>query len=108
MSRLVKEFIEIRDHATLDGLIASLAELRDNLPASAEPEVKMRGDDIFGRQLTISYFRPQTDEEAACDERYAHAYRMSRERELSKLQDELGVECRVPRRRQAGQLRIVA
>ena len=107
MSRLVKDFIEIKDYGTLDELIARLVEVRDNLPASAEAEVRMKGDDIFGRQLSISFYRAQTEEEAACDARYAQAYRESRERELSRLQEELGVECRAPRSR-SRKLRIVA
>ena len=108
MAKLVREFIEVKDYASLDGLIQNLIEVRDSLPATTEAEVKMRGDDVFGRQLSISFMRPQTAEEAECDARYAKAYRESRERELSKLQEELGVECRAPRPRRAGQLRIVA
>lgn len=79
MSRKVKEFIEIKDHTSLDILIEKLIEIRDGLPEDAEAEVKMKGDDIFGRLLGISYFRAQTAEEAACDARYAEAYRQSRE-----------------------------
>ena len=107
MSRLVKDFIEIKDYGSLDELIERLVAVRDSLPTDAEAEVKMRGDDIFGRQLSISFYRPQTQEEAACDARYAQAYRESRERELSRLQEELGVECRVPRNR-SRRLQIVA
>lgn len=80
MSRKVKEFIEIKDHVSLDALIEKLIEVRDSLPEPAEAEVKMKGDDIFGRLLSISYFRPQTAEEAECDARYAEAWRQ-RERE---------------------------
>ncbi len=105
MSRLVKEFIEIKEFTSLDALIERLVELRDTLPESAEADVKLRGDEVFGRQLCVSYMRPQTGEEADCEVRYADAYRVSRERELQRLQDELGVVCRVPRRRG---LRIVA
>jgi len=107
MSRRVKDFIEIKDCPSLDALIERLIEVRDSLPQVAEAEVKMRGDDVFGRQLSISFYREQTMEEAECDARYATAYRESRERELSRLQDELGVVCRVPRGR-AGKLRAVA
>jgi hypothetical protein len=106
MSRRVKDFIEVKDLGTLDELIERLQQVRASLPADAEPEVKMRGDDIFGRHIAVSYFRPQTAEEAECDARYAEAYRQSRERELSRLQDELGF-CPVPVRR-GGKLRIVA
>jgi hypothetical protein len=106
MSRLVKDFIEVRDCGTLDDLIARLQEVRDGLPDTASPEVRMRGDDIFGRHICVSFFRPQTDEEVACDARYADAYRQSRERELSRIQDELGF-CPVPQQA-ARRLRIVA
>jgi hypothetical protein len=107
MSRRVKDFIEIKDCASLDALIERLTEVRDSLPEAAEAEVKMRGDDVFGRQLSISFYREQTTEEVECDARYANAYRESRERELSRLEDELGVVCRAPRGR-PGKLRAVA
>ena len=97
MSRMVKDFIEIQDYTSLDELIESLTQIREGLAADARAEVKLRGDDVFGRKLCISYFRPQTAEEAECDARYADAYRQSRERELSRLQAELGVVCHVPR-----------
>jgi hypothetical protein len=70
MTRLVREFIEVRDHVSLDELIVMLHDLRAALPASANPDVRMRGDDVFGRHLSISYLRPQTGEEAASDARY--------------------------------------
>ncbi len=107
MSRLVKDFVEIRDYTSLDALIENLVAVRNSLPSPDEAEVRMRGDDIFGRQLSISFYREQTVEEAECEARYAHAYRESRERELSRLQEELGVVCRTPRARR-GELRIVA
>mgnify|MGYP003577549443 CR=1 FL=1 len=99
MSRRVKDFIEIRDYTSLDALIEKLIEVRDGLPAAAEAEVKMRGDDVFGRQLSISFFREQTAEEAECDARYAEAYRASREKELARLQNEVGGARSTPGRR---------
>jgi len=80
MSRRVKEFIEIREYTSLDALIEKLVEIRDSMPEDADAEVRMKGDDVFGRKLCVSYFRPQTAEEAECDARYAEAYRLSRER----------------------------
>ena len=59
----------------------------------------------FGRKLAISYFRDQTAEEADCETRYAAAYKEAREKELARLQQELGVVCYPPRK---GKLRIVA
>lgn len=73
MSRLVKDYVEIGDHASLDSLIERLSALRDSLPPSAQAELKMRGDDIFGRHLCIGYLRPLTADEAACEGRYAEA-----------------------------------
>ena len=106
MKRRVKEFIEIEDHSSLDALIAKLIELRDGLPPESEAELRLRGDDVFGRKLSISYFRDQTDEEAKCEKRYANAAKEAKQRELAKLQDELGVVCYAPNRK--GKLRIVA
>jgi hypothetical protein len=97
MSRRVKEFLQVDDLTSLDALIARLGEIRDSLPADAEAELRMRGDDIFGRHLCISYMRSQTPEEAAFEGRYAEAVRLSRQRELDRLQDELGY-CPLPRR----------
>ena len=99
MSRMVKDFIEISDYASLDNLIERLTALRDSLPTDADPQLKLQGCDVFGRKLSIAYFRPQTAEEAECDARYANAYRESRERELERLQEELGVVCKPPRGR---------
>jgi hypothetical protein len=107
MSRLVKDFIEIKDHTSLDALIEHLVAARESLPEGAGAEVKMRGDDVFGRQICISYFRAQTPEEAACDARYANAYRESRQRELDRLQAEMGAVSSSPRAR-ARRLRAVS
>lgn len=73
MGRRVKDFIEISDYTSLDSLINTLIAIRDNLPENAEPELKLRGDDVFGRRLTISYLRELTSEEAECDARYTGA-----------------------------------
>lgn len=104
MSRMVKDYVEVGNFTSLDTMIARLSELRDSLPAGAEAEIRMRGDDVFGRHLSIAYLRPQTAEEAQCEARYAHAYEESRQLELSRLQDELGY-CALPKRRR---LRAVA
>jgi hypothetical protein len=101
----VKDFIEVKEHASLDALIERLIEVRDGLPAGADAQVRMRGDDVFGRQLSVSYYREQTAEEAECDARYAEAYRQSRERELSRIEDETGIGHG---RNRGGRLRIVA
>jgi hypothetical protein len=106
MSRRVKEFVDVADHATIDDLIQKLSEIRDSLPADADAELRLRGDEVFGHRLTISYFRGQTDEEAEIERRYADAAREAKEQELQRLQSELGVVCyAAPGKR--GKLRIV-
>ena len=107
MSRRVKEFVDIVDHASLDELIEKLAEVRDGLPGDSEAELRLRGDDVFGRRLTITYLRDQTAEEAECERRYIEAEKEAKARELERLQQELGVVCyAAPGKR--GTLRIVA
>ena len=107
MERRVKEFVDINDLVSLDALIDKLTELRETLPAESDAELRLRGDDIFGHRITISYFRGQTEEEAECERRYAEAAREAKERELARLQAELGVVCyAAPGKR--GTLRIVA
>ena len=73
MGRRVKDFIEISEYTSLDQLINTLTAIRDNLPEDAEPELRMKGDDVFGRRMSISYFRELTEEEAACEARYSTA-----------------------------------
>ena len=73
MPRRVKDFIDISEYTSLDDLIRYLETIRDNLPAEHQAEMKIRGDEIFGRRLTISYFREQTPEEAEIEARYSAA-----------------------------------
>lgn len=93
MSRRVKEFVDITDQVSLDELIEKLVEVREGLPEDSEAELRLRGDDVFGRRITITYFREQTEEEAECERRYAEEQRIAKERELERLQQELGVVC---------------
>ena len=107
MSRRIKEFVDIADPVSLDDLIARLAELRASLPDDADAELRLRGDDIFGHRITVSYMRDQTAEEAEIEARYAEAEKDAKARELERLQAELGVVCyAAPGKR--GKLRIVA
>ena len=107
MSRRVKEFVDVADQLPIDDLIQKLCEIRESLPADAGAELRLRGDDVFGHRITITYFRDQTDEEAEVEKRYAEATREAKEMELQRLQAELGVVCyAAPGKR--GKLRIVA
>ena len=71
MPRRVKDYIDISEFTSLDDLIRYLETIRDNLPKDCEAELKIRGDEIFGRRLTITYFREMTPEEAELEARYA-------------------------------------
>ena len=71
MPRRVKDFIDISESTSLDDLIRYLETIRDNLPPEHQAELKIRGDEIFGRRLTITYFREQTPDEAELESKYA-------------------------------------
>ena len=71
MPRRVKDFIDISEYTSLEDLIRYLETIRDNLPADHQAEMKIRGDEIFGRRLTITYFREQTAEEVDLENRYS-------------------------------------
>ena len=53
MGRRVKDFIEISEYTSLDQLINTLTAIRDNLPEDSEPELRMKGDDVFGRPVDL-------------------------------------------------------
>jgi hypothetical protein len=107
MSRRVKDYVDVEDLLSIDELIEKLTAIRANLPEGADAELRLRGDEIFGHRITISYFRPQTEEEAELEKRYSDEAREAKERELERLQAELGVVCyAAPGKR--GKLRIVA
>ena len=108
MNRRIKEFVDISDHVSLDDLIAKLVAVRDALPDESDAEMRLRGDDVFGRRITITYFRGQTEEEAEFERRYTEQQRIAKERELARLHEELGVVCYAAPGGGRDQLRIVA
>jgi hypothetical protein len=69
--RRVKDYIDISEYTSLEDLIRYLEAIRDNLPADHEAELKIRGDDVFGRRLTVTYFREQTPEEVQIEAKYS-------------------------------------
>ena len=73
MPRRVKDFIDISEYTSLDDLIRYLQTIRDNLPPEHQAELKIRGDEVFGRRLTVTYFREQTPEEVELEAKYAGA-----------------------------------
>jgi len=68
--RRVKDFIDISEYTSLDDLIRYLETIRDNLPPEHQAEMKIRGDEVFGRRLTITYFREQTSDEVELENKY--------------------------------------
>ena len=70
MPTRVKDFIEISEYTSLDDLIRFLEIIRGTLPKDSEAELKIRGDEVFGRRLTITFLRDLTDEEASLEARY--------------------------------------
>ena len=71
MPRRIKDFIDISEYTSLDDLIRYLEAVRASLPKDAETELRIRGDEVFGRRLTITYFREQTPEEADIEAKYS-------------------------------------
>ena len=71
MPRRVKDFIDISEYTSLNDLIRYLETIRDNLPPEHQAELKIRGDEVFGRRLTITYFREQTAEEMEIESKYS-------------------------------------
>ena len=89
MARRVKDFVEISDYTSLDTLINVLSAIRGSLPEDAEPELRLRGDDVFGRRLTITYLRELTEEEASCEARYTGAVVSEPDPSIDELRDKL-------------------
>ena len=78
MSRMIRDYAELGDGQSLDALIEQLSALRDHLPLGVrEARVRLRGDDMFGRKLSISFLRPQSPEEMALESRYTMALRFA-------------------------------
>jgi hypothetical protein len=71
VARRVKDFIDISEYTSLDDLIRYLETIRDNLPPEHQAELKIRGDEVFGRRLTITYFREQTPDEVELESKYS-------------------------------------
>ena len=71
MTRRVKDFIDISEYTSLDDLVRYLETIRDNLPPEHQAELRIRGDEVFGRRLTITYFREQTPEEVELESKYS-------------------------------------
>jgi len=71
VSRRVKDYIEISEYTSLGDVIRFLEVIRDSLPADCEPELRIRGDDVFGHRLTISFLRELSTDEATLEAKYS-------------------------------------
>lgn len=89
MPRRVKDFIEISEFTSLDDLIKFLNIIRDTLPEDGEAELKIRGDEIFGHRLTISFLRDLTPEEAALEAKYTGAMLPEPDAAIEQLREKL-------------------
>ncbi|MEO8453722.1 MAG: hypothetical protein ABI454_01050 [Sphingomicrobium sp.] len=92
MPRRVKDFIDISEYTSLDDLIRYLEAIRAGLPKDGEAELRIRGDEVFGRRLTITYFREQTSEEAQLEAKYAEDETDPTIEELKRKLDEVPYE----------------
>lgn len=96
MPRRVKDFIDISEYTSLEDLIRYLETIRDNLPPEHEAELRIRGDEVFGRRLTITYFRDQTADEAELEAKYADPEIDKLRKELDEVPYELGRKNAAP------------
>lgn len=71
---MVREYIEISEPKSIAALIQRLEQVRDTIPSGSGPEqVRLRGDDVFGRHILITYLRPESADEHAFAARVALA-----------------------------------
>ena len=67
---MVREYVEIAECSSIEAIIASLeAVKRDMPPGSSEPQVRLRGDDVFGRHILVTYSHRETPEEIETERR---------------------------------------
>ena len=61
---MVREYVEVSGCGSLEAMIARLEAVKSTLPSGCtEAEVRLRGDDIFGRHILVTYARPETEAE---------------------------------------------
>lgn len=67
---MVREYVEITECSSIEAIIASLEAVKTRMPPGcSEAQVRLRGDDIFGRHILVTYSRPETPEELAIEKR---------------------------------------
>jgi hypothetical protein len=78
VTRMIKDYVEVGEHVSLDALISHLTHIRDGLSEGADARMHVRGDAVFGRHICVGFMRPLTVEEAAVEGRYGEADRPAR------------------------------
>ena len=91
MARRIREFVDIKDHLSLDQLIDKLERIRETLPQECSAELRLSGDEVFGRKLTISYLRELTQSEEELEARYAAATLQALDAKIHRLREQLEV-----------------
>lgn len=76
MTRMVRDYVQVGEYASLDVLIEQLTAIRDSLPAEAGAQVQLRGDEYYGRHFAIAFNRPLSAEEAEVEGRYVARKRL--------------------------------
>ncbi len=67
---MIKEYVEISGSGSLDAVIARLEAAKAQLPPGcSEAEVRLRGDDVFGRHILVTYRRMETAAEIEANRR---------------------------------------
>ncbi|MDP9415078.1 MAG: hypothetical protein M3Q08_13555 [Pseudomonadota bacterium] len=67
---MIREYVEISGSGSLDAIIARLEAVKAELPPGcSEAEVRLRGDDVFGRHILITYRRLETAAEIEANRR---------------------------------------
>lgn len=61
---MVREFVEVSGNTSIEDLIARLTAIKAQMPSDAgEEQVRVRGDEVFGHHILVTYLRPETAEE---------------------------------------------
>ena len=67
---MVREYVEVAGCGSLAEIIERLEAVKRAMPPDcSEPEVRLRGDDIFGRHILVTFARPETEAEIECQRR---------------------------------------
>lgn len=87
---MVSDVIEVRDRTSLNMLIERLLSVQDGRPDGAETDLRPEGCNRTGHKLAITCGAPAAEEADGVDWHLMDAYRESREREMLRLQREVG------------------